>query len=274
MSNSIIALVAAIGAVVLVLAVATANTTSEGFWNIPSRTWKVEKVMGVPSDDCRKSDFFQTPNFQAILSPRFSNVNYGPYIRTSLPPYGAMGVPQDPLNKECPSDRFAPVSPRAQLEIPYANGNFNQVKDAIAKMSAGPVATDTVMEGNAVMMGVDGELTNPIVYDRYIYANRNSRLRAHGDKIRGDLPIAPNTGNWFTPNVHPNIDLEAGAINVLAGVDNQTSNQLANLIYNASGRADTTIGGVDMAMQSINPSFQTTTSNCAAGGDLRIAGFP
>lgn len=304
MSNNLLALLAAIGAFAVFVTMASANSTTERFWNTPSRTWKVEKVLGVPSNDCKQSDFFQTPNFQSILAPRFSNVNYGPYIRTVLPPYSAFGVPQDPLNKECPSSsvttvagkmasarsaannpragysfgtKLTPINPRAGSEFSYANGNFNEVRDAIAQAAGGAIPTDTVMEGTpALSMGSDGDLMNPIVFDRYIYANRNSRLRSQGDKIRGDLPIAPNNGNWFTPNVHPNIDLEAGAINVIAGVDNSTSNQLANLIYNASGRADTTIGGVDMAsaMTALNPAMQEISATSAGGGDLTIRAFP
>lgn len=271
MSNSVIALVTAIGILALAVTVMRVNS-NEGFWNIPSRTWKVEKVLGVPADNCQKADFFQTPNFQSILAPRFSNVNYGANIRTALPPYGAMGVPEDPLNKRSSTERFDPLNPRAKSCNNYANGNYNEVLNAIAKSAGGAVPTDTMVAGDAVIMGSDGELKNPIVYDRYVFANRNSRLRSQGDKIRGDLPIAPNVGNWFTPSVHPNIDLEAGGLNVMGGVNNQTSNQLANLIYNASGRAETAIGGVDMT--AVNSAFQTTTSNCAAGGDLRVSGFP
>lgn len=296
-----IAWIAAISSIAVFIAFIS-NKTSENFWNIPSRTWKVEKVMGV-DNGCGKSSFFQTPNFQSILSPRFSNVNYGPYIRTMLPPYEFMAVPQDPLNKECPSGNNisrcggdsglrtmnslkcsssingtplkdiqegfegVPLNPRVGDPTSYANGNFHQVQNCIAEIAGGPIPTDTVAEGTALMMGENGEMLNPIVYDRYIVANRNSRLRSQGDKIRGDLPIAPNTGNWFTPSVHPNIDLEAGALNVLAGVNNDTSKQLANLIYNSSGRADTTIGGVDMA-------FQTFPATSAGGGDITITGFP
>lgn len=333
LDNKAITFLTAIGAVAVFIAIAR-SASKEDFWNIPSRTWRVEKVLGIKTatpDGCVKNDFFQTPNFQSLLAPRFSNVDYGPYLRTQLPDYSMMGVPQDPLNKECPSGEAeynsyqtslpkyktedaleqcssapkmsyrkksscdggppaegvpfmakmngtplygAPVNPRVGSVGSYANGNYQQVKDQIAEFSSGPIPTDTVVEGSRLMMGADGEMMNPIVYDRYTVANRNSRLRAHGDKIRGDLPIAPNSGNWFTPNVHPNIDLEAGAINVLAGVNNDTSKQLANLIYNTSGRADTAIGGVDMAMASYNSSNQTTSTNCAAGGDLMISAFP
>lgn len=84
----------------------------------------------------------------------------------------------------------------------------------------------------------------PIIYDRPIATNRNSRLRSHGDKIRGDLPIIPLTGNWFVPSVDPERDLEAGAINVLAGVDNRTNKQLSELMRAKNGT--TIMGGIDL----------------------------
>ena len=67
-----------------------------------------------------------------------------------------------------------------------------------------------------------------VVVDRLIFANRNSQLRAMGDPIRGDLPIVPNPPGWFTPSVTPQIDLQRGALNYLAGF-NTASQQLENL---------------------------------------------
>jgi hypothetical protein len=58
-----------------------------------------------------------------------------------------------------------------------------------------------------------------IIVDRLIFANRNSQLRAMGDPIRGDLPIVPNPPGWFTPSVTPQIDLQRGALNFLAGAN-------------------------------------------------------
>ena len=303
-----------IGAIVAIIVVAI--NTKETFWNIPSRTWKVEKVLGMEGktrEGCTKQDFFQTPNFQSILSPRFSNVNYGPNLRTRFPAYNFMGVPQDPLNKEetvyAPAIRGpqyipkgathqyvqgiapqysaaqcaptasvkenysgVPVNPRMGSVMDYTNGNYREVADTLASCGSGPVPTDTLMESSTPFLTQDGEMKNPIVYDRYIYANRNSRLRSQGDPIRGDLPIVPQSGNWFTPSVHPNIDLRSGAMQVLGGIDNDTSKELANLIYNASGRADTTIGGVDMAQ--VNISNQKLGALSAAGGDVHITAFP
>jgi hypothetical protein len=300
--------------------------TTEPFWNTPSKTWKVEKVLGMPStkaNGCTTQDFFQSPNFQSLLAPRFSNVDYGPNLRTKFPGYSMMGVPQDPLNyenqKKCVTfapntkEKFGygklkegygnsydtvyspsisgpvpsvtkmtasgklapagvPINPKMGSVMNMANGNYHQVVDSLASCSTGAVPTDTVMESTTPFLTPDGEMKNPIVYDRYIFANRSSRLRSQGDPIRGDLPIVPQSGNWFTPSVHPNIDLQAGALNVLAGVNNDTSKQLANLIYNSSGNADTTIGGVNMA--DVNVAGQTLGTLSAAQGDVQISAFP
>ncbi len=286
----------------------------EGFWNIPSRSWKVERVFQDPAKSYNGSpDFYQTPHFQGILSPRFSNVDYGPNLRTQLPGYLTSGVPADPLGGAVGGSFYAADSGKVQ-QIPttappsvesfsaspqgdcgyasyntpydlqfqservladphnpssYTNGNYKQVLGS--GLSACDVS-DVPTTAAGSYLTLDGELKQPIIYDRYMYANRHSRLRAHGDPIRGDLPIVPASGNWFTPNVHPNIDLQAGAINVLAGVNNETSHQLANLIYNSSGGGDTTIGGVDMTR--MNMSNQIFGATAAARGDVIMTSFP
>ena len=64
----------------------------------------------------------------------------------------------------------------------------------------------------------DVDINIPVVYDRVIYTNNNSRLRSQGDMIRGDLPIKPNSSDWFRPSVRPSVDLQRGAMNVMGGV--------------------------------------------------------
>ena len=207
-------------------------TSKEGFWNIPSRTWKVERVLGQQTEN--GPDFFQTPGFQGILSPRFSNVTYGPHMRTQLTNYGMSGVPADPLGgdyggavgamnsgpRSCNatiSEGFIPANGNYQTVYEsgitstepsgYANGNYKQVSESLIK----PDYQSDREEGDfGSYLTADGEMKQPIVYDRFIYANRHSRLRETGDPFRGDLPIVPHSGNWFVPSVHPNIDLHAG----------------------------------------------------------------
>jgi hypothetical protein len=342
-----------------VAVVAMNSHSKEGFWMTPSRTWKVDKMFKDPSTQ----DFFSTPNFQSILSPRFSNVDYGPDLRTQFPSYNRVGVPNDPLfESSMPSDPLdyaiaknkmtggntynskfegdarrayadAFGSPRSGAELSsvpgnpygtvsfrenfnstesprgfqtsksiggpaipldphnpysasfaggpegtsYANGNYNQVLNEIVQ--AGAVdgwPTSTVAElDSATFMTQDGEMKQPIIYDRYIYSNRNSRLRCQGDPIRGDLPIVPISGSWFIPSgayEGPNIVLQQGAMNVMGGVNNETNNQLANLIYNSSGGAETAIGGIDMAQTSMNHNVYGAAS--AALGDVKMTAFP
>lgn len=336
-----------------VAVVAMNSHSKEGFWMTPSRTWKVDKMFKDPSTQ----DFFSTPNFQSILSPRFSNVDYGPDLRTQLPSYNRVGVPNDPLfESSMPSDPLdyaiaknkmtggtlpqnayaaafgnpygsgpsapgrrpgnpygtvpsgaalqaasfrenfnstesprgfqtsksiggpaIPLDPHNPYSTSYANGNYNEVLNEIVQ--AGAVdgwPTSTVAElDSATFMTQDGEMKQPIIYDRYIYSNRNSRLRGQGDPIRGDLPIVPISGSWFIPSgayEGPNIVLQQGAMNVMGGVNNETNNQLANLIYNSSGGAETAIGGIDMAQTSMNHNVYGAAS--AALGDVKMTAFP
>lgn len=293
------------------------DETKEGFWMTPSRQVKVEKMFSSPATH----DFFQVPNFQGILSPRFSNVNYGANLRTKLPNYNRLGVPQDPLQEKpnppdplnyaiaegIPGQGFnqmagtsvvegyksmnpqygwqeskylgvpkIPLDPHNPHSAEYTSGDYNQALNmAVACGAVNGWPTDTVAElDQASFLSQDGEMKQPIVYDRYMYANRNSRLRGQGDHIRGDLPIVPISGNWMIPrdSFNPNQVLQQGAINVMAGVNNETNNSLANLIYNTSGGAETTIGGVDMA--NTNMTHQVYGAASAAMGDVQVTSFP
>ena len=100
------------------------------------------------------------------------------------------------------------------------------------------------------------------MYDRYIVANRNSNLRRHGDKFRGDLPIMPRRCGWWDPPVHPGIDLEPGAMNVMGGIYNESAMALAELINRTSDHS--ILGGVDLA----SPESMATMKNVKASQSL------
>ena len=255
-AKQIVYIVSLLAAILIGAIVLYKYKSTEGFWMLPARSWYVQpEIIGQEQPGPMNGvDFFQVPNFDSIISPRFSNVNYGPDLRTSLPDARAMAMSQDPIDLQRYRSDYGVSS--------YANGDYKKV---LAKISG--MDTDMDAFQTEAMLGPD--ITQPIVYDRYIVANKQSKLRALGDPIRGDLPIVPNTGNWFVPSVHPNIDLQAGAINVLAGFDNENSKQLAQLIYASSGGADTTIGGLNLA--GMNQYLQGST---AAGGDITVTSFP
>lgn len=330
-SSSNIVILLIVGAVA---AVYLASQNVEGFWNIPSRTWKVERVFEEQTPN--GPDFFQTPNFQGILSPRFSNADYGANLRTQLPNYDMFGVPADPLGGDFGGSFYASQSaPKSEAKFcngvivegfengapnqyavmnqsgsqgqyafmnqnglddqeffkqristdkcnpsGYANGNYKRIVASLTPVDTISDNQNPPQGSFGSYLNADGELKQPIIYDRYIYANRHSRLRAQGDPIRGDLPIVPNSGNWFTPSVHPNIDLQAGAINVLAGVNNETNHQLASLIYASSGGGDSTIGGVDLMPLGGTNAFSTMNMGTrndvtmSAGSDVIVRSFP
>jgi hypothetical protein len=177
----------------------------------------------------------------------------------------------------------------------YANGNYQDVlNDVYSKPNSLKAMHNNLPVGDMTTINALGVEDQPIVYDRYIYANRNTRLRKGGDPIRGDLPIVPEQTGWFRPSVQPNIDLQQGAMNVLGGINNETSKQLADLIYTTSGRSETAIGGVNMMGEVGNPGLtsysnrrtginnlarvnggnQYNTSLSAGNGDVLVTAFP
>jgi hypothetical protein len=154
----------------------------------------------------------------------------------------------------------------------YAAGNFDAVAAELSGNSCGnapyPEVTNMIPVGTMnTCNGLGEDMPEVVVYDRYIYANRNSRLRSQGDPIRGDLPIVPCSAEWFRPSVAPNIDLQQGALQVIAGVDMNTSQQLAQLMNYSSGGVESTFGGVDMSQQ-----YGTCFSS--GYGDITVTSYP
>lgn len=221
-SSAIILVLVAISTAALII-----YNTKEGFWDLPARTARIEKVH--TNDNV---DYWQVPNFQGNLTPRMSgDATYGAHMRTNLPSYGKLAVPSHPLGDEnvnVPSEGFGGDGPKRKQTM---------------------------------------------TYDRYIFANKKSRLRGMADPIRGDLAIIPMSGNWFAPSVHPNVDLHAGSLNVMGGSNNENSHKVARLIYETSGGANSAIGGIDISQR--NGFAQTTTTKMSTGGnDVIVTAFP
>ncbi len=95
----------------------------------------------------------------------------------------------------------------AVISVPTKNGSINPGiaplynnldQDAMAFNPSSPLQQG-IMDDN-------GEMIQPVVYDRIMYANRRSRLLEGSDFIRGDLPIFPQNLDGFPPSVQPHID--------------------------------------------------------------------
>lgn len=241
------------------------------------------------------SKFFSTSNLQSNLSPRFSNLDYGSNIRYNMTDYKNQAVPCNPLsmsrmatenytpsrqvkeNYGCGGDSVASCSkgglplstmqrnnPIPSSQDPAWTSSVNQVQKNNKYFI--PTIDSLLPVGDMTNIGVNGEMEQAIVYDRLMFSNQRSRLRNQGDQIRGDLAIVPCTGNWFTVSVNPNIDLSQGALNVMGGYDNQSSQALAKLVNTASGKTETAIGGIDMTNQ-----FRSiSTAGCS---DINVTSF-
>lgn len=234
-------------------------TSNEGFGMNPSGTWIKQSEMSTNS-----GDFYSIPgNYQAMLSPRHNGVNYGTYARHNPPDINKLAAPPHPLTygqmangnstNGCTRESFSSASPYMEPNNSTSNyksisGDYTLPTDMLPVQNMSTI--NTVSE--------NGEPIQAIIVDRLIHVNRNSRLRRHGDMIRGDLPIHPHKHSWFTPSVHPIIDLQQGAMNVMGGLTNETALAMAELINTTSGHS--TISGVDMSSRDSMASLKSLST--------------
>ena len=253
--------------------------------------------------------FVKTPSFQALLSPRFNNMSTSAHLRYNPAPEkyqasrpcdplmtGAMaqenyeagsadsveGYPTSCGGAGCNSGGCSAKCGAGGSSVPsmggnpmhadYAAGDYN--KKVAEAHQGGPEVTSQLPMGTMSTVDAEGNQTNPVVYQNFIFANQKSRLRALGDPIRGDLPIVPCSGSWFS--VHPNVglDLQEGAMNVLAGNSNQTARATAQLITAANGVVSPIAGDPEPFAGLGNMTPQYATGLSAGGSDVVISGMP
>lgn len=279
--------------------------------------------------------FVSVPSFQGILSPRFSNVQYGANIRYNMPDRENLAAPCEPLTfgdmakenylPEQRAPRKVPVISKEnysscgsgqcgasdgqscgkagygighqvaggyELPVGYTNGNYADIynKDLTYNGGEAPVvstpcgdsSTADLPVGTMSSMDSNGVPEQFVMYNRLMNVNlTGSRLRSQGDPIRGDLAITPCQQGWFSVYPVVNRDLQAGAMNVLAGAGAGESNaKLMDLLINASGGARTTFGGADLspselAQNRVNMTPMAYNSlSQATGGNVTVSSFP
>jgi len=244
------------------------------------------------------SIFYKNANFQSLISPRTFSGQYPSYIRYNMPAQANQAVPCSPLEGSgvrvrngnnnnngsvvenyptscgsgscgagsCPAkcgtggSGFSYSGGKGQDAPPdFAAGNYNEVMNQVYEET--PQSSENNFPlGTMAMMDTQGNIEEPVVYTNFIYANQQSRLRGRGDPIRGDLPIAPCNRGWFTPSAVPSLDLQQGALNVIGGFYNEQGRSISNFVNTASGGADTTLGGVNLAQVNTSPNFDTSSN--------------
>lgn len=229
MNNEI--LLTLVGTAVAVFAICNINNksvTNEGFAGMASMKAVPLGPIGYHGPDAQTVAVAR-PNYQGSLSPRFNNAHMKGPVAHNPASIEHQAVPQNPLT--------------------YAQ-QIGGVKDTVTfQGSSQPL--EKFQHGAKLPMGdmtsnnqpID-KVVQPLVYDRLIFANRSSRLRSGGDPIRGDLYIKPMSGNWFVPSVNPSVDLQQGALNVIAGVSNEQGKSISQGIYDSSGHTEAAIAGV------------------------------
>lgn len=191
----------------------------------------------------RENFGFQVPaNMQKMLSPRGTAESFGmgPNIRYNKPSFEKMAF-QKPTPSQygnmvkegytggeqgC-SVSGSPYQAAPEPMTNYAAGNFNKLVNSLPPL-AGDITNQNLSNSLPVptmeSAGSSGEGEEIVNYNRMIIANPNSRTRSQGDMIRGDLVIAPSPTGWFRPSANPTLDLQQGALQVMAGTQPMDSN--------------------------------------------------
>jgi len=199
--------------------------------------------------------------YQPYLSPRFNSEGYNSFVKYNLPEEKHLGTrANDPLMM---ADRVERPQLREGFEQSSFKGNTPYQYDEIyqkQKEQGDEVANKLpvpTMGGGATAQENPNIYTN---YDRFIFALQRNRLQGQGDPIRGDVPCVPcnpssdaSSNVWFRPSVNVATSLRTGAINVIAGVGNVTSQQTAELQMRALGGAKDTFGGVALPLPENTP---------------------
>lgn len=147
----------------------------------------------------------------------------------------------------------------------FSETNYQAEKDKLC----GSTFSSVVPSGAVTLRNDDGTVEQPIVYDRFVFANQRSYLQGQGDRIRGDLPILPNNTGWFQVAVNPTVDLTNSALGVMSG-NGQTARELTALKTALMMNTQNTFG----SMGNIDGSVQKQMMGSAAQGDISWTTFP
>ena len=237
-------------------------------------------------------------SMQAMLSPRVSGmIDYGANIRYNMPAMQNLAVPANPLT----------YGPSQMLNAPEMSANGGCAKNGTIKEGYDdPEAFEAISSSAAAQLGAQSAMAQeqaqaladnglirsrvpqmslqttegPVavtVYDRLMYSTSRSRLYGQGDPIRGDIGcIVPIKDQWFRPSVRPNLDLRAGALTIMGGIDNDTSRELRAL-QNITSAAVSNITS-DAYANTVSPGLAQKSmalSGAPGGGqaDIIVSGF-
>lgn len=258
---------------------AKGNNTVEGFVNnLATRTTFHTVKDGLEvAQNSPSSNFFQpTPGFQKSPPERFENFDRSSVVKGPPPPsrYMASSARESfKIQRDSVKENYGCTTPSSNgppaLASDFNAGDYDSVVNSVVNNNphAQSLVVDTLPMGTTMSTASpDGTVNNEIMYTRQIYSVKKDRNLAHGDVIRGDLPIMPCNTGWFQVSAQPSSMLQTGALFAIGGADNEMSKAMLDLQYNSS--LSTTSGGVDNRTMS---NFDELVSNSI--GDVTVAGF-
>jgi len=223
------------------------NLVKENFGTLPPQVVRAEQVVA-PKGLTYSQDMYQIPpTYKPVLNPRQAGmVDYGAFIRYKAPEQGLRADSMGSI-KEGYCGSKEGYCGASHLKEGYSKETLSNILPL----------------GETTQVNALGEVQEPIVFNRYIYANQKSRNANEADFIRGDLPIMPMSKGWFAPSANPQTALREGAMMILGGEDNKTTKEVQAL------KAAITTGMPDTSY-----SIQTGALSSAAGGDIQFSRFP
>lgn len=262
----------------------------ENFGNLPNMTVKTDKMFEVKNKNGQVVDMMTVPpSYQAMVTPRPANIQYNSYVLGNLPDQSMLGIPQNQLTYGPVRESQVPSQNTCNQGVNAANFSKENWDDTIPEnyepisKSANVFEKEQLLADNGIVKSGNPSFNvetpdGPVsvtVYDRLMYSNTRSRLYGAGDPIRGDIGcIVPIKDQWFRPSVRPNIDLRAGAMTVMGGIDNDTPRELRALQASYSAG----VSEQNSYAYSVNPSLAQKDiqvyGNVGAQSGISVTAFP
>lgn len=276
-------------------AASSLQSASNTLANAPSRlprqnTYSPLVKEGYETQDTPGSSYptYQVPGTQqSYLSPRQCSTGLGSFVKYNMPSenYQALRA-NDPLmmkDSYCnPMNLANMVEPVKTSEgFNYglegsASNSYNNLVESNNRVSDNSVTNSLPITSMSASVGNNDQVVN---YNRLIFALQRSRLNGLGDPIRGDIPVAPclpsdnpQSNVWFRPAAGnaPNINLRAGAMQVMGGNNQVSAQQTAELMSRAS-QFQNTFGGVAQVYPLGSPASNLEMAQMNAMGNVNMA---
>jgi hypothetical protein len=251
----------------------------------------VSPIQNLGSSAVTRNDYVSYPQFNQTNPLQSPSLNLPAQIRYNPPSLNTMGItnayqnqPMDYANLVEGYTSVATIEKNPQIMASGFNRNVDQTNpssflDALNKgTSSYSLDKNSPIQGSLPLSTMDnGAQGNPanenvLLYDRVMYATGKGgwRIRSNGvsDFIRGDLAVCvdPCQKGWFQSSLQPK-DLQTGAINIIAGSGEASSNSDAQKMARLYGNLQASTGSQGQT-SSLSTLQKVLLGNSTASGSV------